>query len=670
MPPEPPFLPLPSRSHTAWGRPFSQPRTAQTWAARTAGCAAISLMGYLVVGLGSWYLGDSPWARLFDTAYAAILLLGTGAGALGFLGRRRWAPAWTGGLLAVNLGLFIPPLSSSPLVCSGIVLWHLLLLNGLLFRTPGKRRGPKVGTPGPDSELAAWIDRAGGAALHLLLVSLFITVAVVGYRMGGRAPAQILNAIVDLFSVTLTVPLLRILARERPRLLALPVLTLAGSAAAAGWSPEGALFLLAVYQAYASLLILRSMPLIRELFRHFFEHPTRLLLLSFFVLIIVGTLFLSFPASAPEGRPVGLLDALFTSTSACCVTGLIVLDTPNDFSPFGHLVILVLIQAGGLNIMVLSAFTALLLGRSLGLKGRRLLGETLDLSQAQEAQRITLFIVASTLVLEAAGWIPLAVAFRSLGSEWGEAAWKGLFHTVSAFCNAGFALQSDSVALFRDRALPLLTLAALITVGGLGFSVLAAGWSRFAPGRRPPVGIQVRLVLAVSLVLVLSGTVWFGVAEWNRTLAGLTTGHKILNALFQSVTLRTAGFNSVDLGGLHPGTVLMMMVFMFIGASPGSTGGGIKTTTVAVLLGAIPAMARGESRIVFFGRRVPLEIVYRSSAIAGITILLGTGGLALLLFTQGFCFVRISPDPSKENEAKPTQEDKVALAHAIDALLK
>ena len=220
------------------------------------------------------------------------------------------------------------------------------------------------------------------------------------------------------------------------------------------------------------------------------------------------------------------------------------------------------------------------------------------------------------------------------GQAAGSALWEGVFHAISAFCNAGFALNTDSLLGFQRDPFLLLTIATLIVLGGLGFAVLALPWLRARGGRRVGFAVQARLVLASTAVLVVGGAVLFLLAEWGRSLAGLPFHDRLVNALFQSVTTRTAGFNSVDLAALHPLSVLVMMVLMFIGASPGGTGGGIKTTTAVVLVSAILAIARGRGTAVLLGRRVPLETVYRSAAIAtvaGLVVVVGTG---LLLVTQ------------------------------------
>ena len=409
---------------------------------------------------------------------------------------------------------------------------------------------------------------------------------------------------------------------------------LAAAALPAVVRPELSLSLLAASLAVDLALLVSHTPLFAELLDHFLDRPALLVLVSFLVLIAVGTMLLSFPAASATGHGIHAVDALFTATSATCVTGLIVLDTPHDLSLFGQLVVLVLIQVGGLNIMVLSTFAAILMGRGLGLRGERAIGELLDLQEVRSAYRLIVLIVVTTIAVEAVGAVVLTAAFETRGASWLEAAWKGVFHAVSAFCNAGFALQSDSLIGFQSDPLVLLTIATLITLGGLGFAVLAFAWLRVAGTRRIGLAVQVRVVLVASAVLVAVG--WAGIAglEWGRSLAGMAAGDRALNALFQSVTCRTAGFNSIDLGALHPATVLLMMLLMFVGASPGGTGGGIKTTTLVVLLSAIPAAARGRPEVVLFRRRIAVATVYRSAVIAVVAASVVSVAAMMLLASQ------------------------------------
>ena len=330
------------------------------------------------------------------------------------------------------------------------------------------------------------------------------------------------------------------------------------------------------------------------------------------------------------------LDALFTATSATCVTGLIVLDTPNDFSTFGHLVILGLIQVGGLGIMVLSTFATLLLGARLGLRGERALSEVLDIHDPASAYRLVKVVVVATLAIEGAGAVVLTLLFHAHGAAWGTALWLGAFHAISAFCNAGFALYSDSLVGFESDPLMLLTHMVLIISGGIGFIVIAMLWRLLVSREVRRLDLHSRVVLSTTGVLLVAGFAVFAVLEWSGALAltNAPAGTRLWNAAFQSVTLRTAGFNSIAFDQFGAATILAMLLFMFIGASPGSTGGGLKTTTFAVLVAAVRGILRGRPVAEMFGREIPQEIVYRSAAIFVVSGAFVGAGVFLLLLTQ------------------------------------
>lgn len=597
--------------------------------ARMAGACALGVVAQIAVDMPEGYFGARDEVTAFGAGYAAALVAVT-AGIVLALRRAPRRAAWlVPGVLAVNVGLFVPAFASDPLIAGLAILWNLILLAQHLFPAPG---APPALRRRAANEGEAAIHRLGPAVRHLAVASLALTVGVVGYRLSDRPLAEGICLALGYGSLLAAWPLLRRLRAEGRRSVYLVAAPVAASLVAAG-SPPVMLSLLAVAQATLLAVVLARHQTTAELLREFFDHPARLIAATFATAIVVGTVLLTFPAAAGRG-PISPLDAFFTATSATCVTGLIVLDTPHDFSAFGQGVILALIQVGGLGIMTLSTFAALLLGGSLGLRGERALGEMLDLETAPTAYRLIRFIVLSTLAVEAVGAVVLVPSFVGAGLPAGEAVWRAVFHAVSAFCNAGFALQTDSIVMFREAPVPLLTHAVLITLGGLGFVVLAAVGSRVVHrGRRRPLPVQVRTVLAASAVLVAAGTALYAACEWGRTLDGLSVADKLLNALFQGVTLRTAGFNSVGFEELGAATVLFMMLFMFVGAAPGSTGGGIKTTTAAVLLAAIRSAIRGGAPATLFDREVPRDVILRSLAIAVISVgIVALGLFVLLLF--------------------------------------
>ncbi len=605
-------------------------------AAQLVGAGVSGLLGQLAVNTPGGYFGPAETLTSVGALYGVVVLVLVGVGAIGWLRAARWAVAVSPALLALNIGLFLPALPADAVVAGLVVGWNLILLGRFVFPTSSGSSRSHL-PPRLQDELDRWLALNGRAMRHLAVVALLATVAVVGYHVGVGSGVRLLTVGGDLLVLGLSTPFLVFLARRRNR-VPLGIWVLAVAAMAGATRPIAPLGLMGAALTLCLALLMIKSPLFGELLEHFLGRPALLVAVSFVVLILFGTLLLSFPAAAAPGSSVSPLDALFTATSASCVTGLIVLDTPHAFSDFGQAVILFLIQAGGLNIMVLSTFAAVLLGRGLGLKGERALGEMLDLQAARAAYRLIVFIVGLTLAVETAGAGLLAAAYSRHGDALPRAVWRGIFHSVSAFCNAGFALQSDSLMMFQHDPFALLTVTALIVLGGLGFAVLAFAWLRLGGRRRVGMAVQARIVLLATITLIVVGWVGYGAGEWGRSLAGLSPGMKVVNALFQSVTARTAGFNSVPMEGLQPATVLLMIALMFVGASPGGTGGGIKTTTMVVLLSAVPTMARGRPEVVLLRRRIALETLYRSAVIVVVATLIVLGASLLLLATQGMGF--------------------------------
>jgi trk system potassium uptake protein TrkH len=360
--------------------------------------------------------------------------------------------------------------------------------------------------------------------------------------------------------------------------------------------------------------------------------PSQFLAFSFLAIITVGGLLLSLPIAAAEGRTVPVLDAFFTSVSAVCVTGLITLDTPVDLSGFGLVVLMLLVQAGGLGYMTLSTVFVAAIGRSVSLQERLTLQEALNVQDMEGLVRFAGTVLKLTLAIEGLGAVILALRW------WPEmglaaAAWHGTFHAVSAFNNAGFALWSDNLSSWRGDVTVNLVITALIIAGGLGFFV----WSELINLSRRQVRLSVhtRLVLVASAALLAGGTVAFLALEWHnpRTLGPLSLADRLLAAWFQSVTARTAGFNTIDIGAMTAPALFVMMALMFIGASPGSTGGGVKTTTFSITLAALWATVRGAEDTVIFKRRLAAEVVAKAFFISLIAfVALNTVAWLVLLF--------------------------------------
>ena len=343
---------------------------------------------------------------------------------------------------------------------------------------------------------------------------------------------------------------------------------------------------------------------------------TQIICVSFLLLIAVGTLLLTLPISSKNGR-LGVIDAMFTATSATCVTGLIVRDTWTQFSWFGQAIILLLIQIGGLGLVTLTSFFALAARRRMGFRDLRLLGESVSASGLSQATEVLKIVISLAALFEAIGIVLLMFAFVP---QFGlEGIWVSVFTAISAFCNAGFDLfgrfgQYSSLVPYVNNYYVQAVIMFMIMAGGLGFMV----WVEIGEYRKKRrLSLNAQVVLAFSAILWVGGAVLFGLMEWNNpaTMGGLSMPGKIMASIFQSVSTRTAGMNTVDLAACGPITKLMMSTLQFIGAAPGSTGGGVKVTTFAVIILTIRSVAQGRDDCVIADHHIESKTVYRALTI-------------------------------------------------------
>jgi trk/ktr system potassium uptake protein len=365
------------------------------------------------------------------------------------------------------------------------------------------------------------------------------------------------------------------------------------------------------------------------------DHPARLLVVTFVGLCVVGTLGLSMPWSAAGGASIGVLNAAFTSVSATCVTGLIVVDTPTAFSALGEVFVLVLIQAGGLGIMTISTSALSLLGRRLSLRQEAVMAALVSQENRADLYGALKRTLLVTVAFEAVGAILLTPAFARAGDGWLLASWRGLFTSVSAFCNAGFALQTDNLVPYQSNPVVLHVVGVLIIAGGLSPVALVA-LPRVV--RKQRVGLQVKIALSTTAVLLVSSFAIVAAFEWGASLSHLGWIDRLHNAWFQAVTLRTAGFNSVDFAALRPATWMIMLILMFIGGCPGGTAGGLKTTTVFVLLLAVVGSLRGKTTADAFGRTIATQTVFKAAAAATMGVSSVVIAVSVLLLAQPLPF--------------------------------
>lgn len=364
-------------------------------------------------------------------------------------------------------------------------------------------------------------------------------------------------------------------------------------------------------------------------------NPSQTIIAGFALIILAGAVLLSLPLAAENGRATPFLTALFTATSATCVTGLVVVDTASYYSLFGEIVILVLIQLGGLGYMTIATLMAMAIGRRIGLRERLVLQEAQNLYTVGGVVRFTRNVVLITLAIEALGAILLTVRWVP---EFGLArgAYFGIFHSVSAFNNAGFDLMGSfrSLTGYVGDLTVNLVLMMLIIVGGLGFTVLHA---LTAPRR---LGLHAKIVLTTTVVLIVLGTGMLLLLEFSNTgtLGGLQGRDRALAALFQSVTPRTGGFNTIDMDKLRDPSLMLIIALMFIGASPGGTGGGIKTTTFVAPMAVILSMIRGRPDPELFRRRLPPVVIYKAVTIAlvGVAFVVTAGTLLSYVEQKNF----------------------------------
>ncbi len=368
-------------------------------------------------------------------------------------------------------------------------------------------------------------------------------------------------------------------------------------------------------------------------------NPSHFLMIWFGITILTGATLLNLPFASVDGNSIGFIDALFTSASAVCVTGLIVVNTATQWTLFGKIVILMLIQIGGLGIMTMATLIAFLLGRRITLKDRLLIREELNATTLQGIVLLTKRVLLMTIGIEAVGALFLSFTFtKELGMIKGI--WFSIFHAVSAFCNAGFDITGNSLVDYSGDVIVNITVMMLIVLGGIGFYVVM---EVLRERRFRYFSLHTKLVLIITFILIVSGALLVLIMEYNnpQTLGVLNIKDKIMASFFQSITPRTAGFNTIDTAGLGYSTSLLMIIFMFVGGSPGSTAGGIKTTTTGIILISTYRLIMGYEDVEILQKRIDAKTTIRALSVATISLLLVSVVTIILSITEinsGFTF--------------------------------
>lgn len=401
-----------------------------------------------------------------------------------------------------------------------------------------------------------------------------------------------------------------------------------------------------VYILFSRMYLILKFLLERRTVKGFFVNlnikPAQTLAYSYLAAIISGTILLMLPAATAGGKGIRFIDALFTITSATAVTGLTVVDTGTYFTGFGQIIILIFIQLGGLGIMTFSAFFATIFGKGFGIRDRMVMQDVLDFTGMGEIMDLIKRIFNLTIAIELTGAFILFLRFYAEGKGISWSAYNALFHSVSAFCNAGFSLFSNSLEGYKGDIIVNLVITTLIILGGIGFPVLVNLQSYFfKKAHRRHLGLQTKVVVNVSLLLIIAGVVLIFISEARGQLQNLPLHEKILTTYFQSVTTRTAGFNTINMEALSSGTLFIMAILMFIGASPGSTGGGIKTTTAAILFSSARSWLSGKDVPELFERTIPQDAVQKSFALLFIAQAAVAVVAFLLFITEKAPFINI-----------------------------
>lgn len=369
------------------------------------------------------------------------------------------------------------------------------------------------------------------------------------------------------------------------------------------------------------------------------ESPPLILTLGFLILISIGALILSTPFVTRSGNPTNPIDAIFIAASASCVTGLSPVNTAEHWNSLGHVVIIILIQIGGLGIMTLASIIPLILRKKIGIKTRLILKEQLNIESMEGVIRLFKYVLGFTLVIESLGALFLAIRFVPTYGL-GKGIWFSVFHSISAFCNAGFDILGDSIYPLRDDYLVNITIMALIIIGGLGFMVTSEIYYK---RHFKKFSTHSKLVLLTNAGLILVGALGFFVLESLKSgvLSNETIGGGVLISFFQSVAARTAGFYSADLSKINDSTAILLISLMFIGGSPGSTAGGIKTTTFVVLILAVISVIKNEKEPIVFKRRISNETIKKALSIFLISLSIVIFVSFVIAAIEDFAFIDI-----------------------------
>ncbi|KNF07486.1 Ktr system potassium uptake protein B [Gottschalkia purinilytica] len=375
----------------------------------------------------------------------------------------------------------------------------------------------------------------------------------------------------------------------------------------------------------------------KEKIRRLMLKPARVLVLGIAGIILIGAFLLNLPMASNDGQSIGFINSLFTATSAVSVTGLVVVNTAEHWTLFGKVVIILLIQAGGLGFMTLATLIAFALGKRISLKERLIMQEQLNQFSLSGIVKLTRYVIISTLIIEGIGALLLSTRFIPIyGLKKGI--WFSIFHAISAFCNAGFDIIGNSIVPFVGDPIINLTICGLIILGGLGYTVYI-DLTRNRSIKKST--LHTKVVLLITTLLIVIPFLFIFIVEYNnpKTLQSLSDGEKVLASFFQAVVPRTAGFNSIDVSGMTSASIFLVIIMMFIGGSPSSTAGGIKTTTFGVIILSVISVLKGNQDVEVYKKRIPNTLIFRALAVMSVGLLLVVSVTMALTLTENKPFL-------------------------------
>ncbi|MCY4381064.1 MAG: hypothetical protein OXC40_05815 [Proteobacteria bacterium] len=567
------------------------------------------------------------------------------AGALtmiGLLTKQLWGTLLGCFVIFSSVAVFLLVVPDDPIVACALIFFliYLGLVTAIYVRpideTPSQAHLAKIISP--RDKVRVWLAKYRKAICHLLGVTLVSSVLVFGFHLTSEQwiVSVVLALIVSCILISLRFLSVIYFYGDKRHLAGLFVvlLILAGCIYNVwhGVVSETLIFMY-LFGLY-SYLTLQS-PIFEDVYESFQSAPALFVLVSFAILVGLGALFLYLPDAHAEGASITFSEAFFTAISAACVTGLSVINISQELSEFGQFIVLILMQMGGLGIMVLSTFAIIALGGRMGVRTGRAFSEFFSVRGIKSTNQLIIFIVLATVAIELIGALLLAYGHLRTGMGYLEAMKLGIFQAVSAFCNAGFSLTPHSLTHLSSSPWMLCCYGVLIILGGLGFVAMFEMTRRLALGaHRSPLSVQTKIVLTVSTLFIVVGGIAVASIEWQGALSHLTYGDRLVNSFFHSISLRTAGFNTVDMAKFGYPSMVIMLFFMFIGGAPGGTAGGVKVTTFATLVATLPTLVRNDSRVRLFARSFSMDAIAKGSAL--IILSLATIGVLwfLLLLTQ------------------------------------